>query len=55
MIVISGISLYRGPLNPAGFCLIHYTVTLAGLKNVNRYIGNIVIGYIEDCYIGVPV
>ena len=26
-----------------GFCSIHYTVTLAGLKNVNRYIGNIVL------------
>ena len=26
-----------------GFCFIHYTVTLAGLKNVNHYIGNIVL------------
>ena len=26
-----------------GFCFIHYNVTLAGLKNVNRYIGNIVL------------
>ena len=25
------------------FCFIHYTVTLIGLKNVNRYIGNIVL------------
>ena len=24
------------------FCSIHFTVTLAGLKNINRYIGNIV-------------
>ena len=29
-----------------GFCSIHFTVTLAGLKNVNRYIGNIVISKI---------
>ena len=34
---ISGISLYRA----SGFCSIHFTVTLAGLKNVNRYIGNL--------------
>ena len=27
----------------SGFCSIHFTVTLAGLKNVNRYIGNIVL------------
>ena len=27
----------------SGFCSIHYTVTLAGLKNVDRYIGNIVV------------
>ena len=26
-----------------GFCSMHFTVTLAGLKNVNRYIENIVI------------
>ena len=26
-----------------GFCSIHYTVTLTGLKNVNRNIGNIVL------------
>ena len=26
-----------------GFCSIHFTVTLAGLKNVNCYIGNIVL------------
>ena len=25
------------------FCSIHFTVTLAGLKNVNRYIRNIVL------------
>ena len=25
-----------------GFCSIHFTVTLAGLKNVNHYIGNTV-------------
>ena len=25
-----------------GFCPLHFTVTLAGLKNVNRYMGNIV-------------
>ena len=29
-----------------GFCSIHYTVTLAGLKNVNRYIGNVVLSKI---------
>ena len=30
-----------------GFCSIHYTVTaLAGLQNVNRYIGNIVLSKI---------
>ena len=29
-----------------GFCSIHYTVTLAGLKNVNRYIRNIVLSKI---------
>ena len=29
-----------------GFCSIHCTVTLAGLKNVNRYIGNIVLSKI---------
>ena len=29
-----------------GFCSMHYTVTLAGLKNVNRYIGNIVLSEI---------
>ena len=29
-----------------GFCSIHYTVTLPGLKNVNRYIGNIVLSKI---------
>ena len=28
------------------FCSIHYNVTLAGLKNVNRYIGNIVLSKI---------
>ena len=27
----------------SGFCSIHFTVTLAGLKNVNYYIRNIVI------------
>ena len=27
----------------SGFCSIHFTVILAGLKNVKRYIGNIVI------------
>ena len=26
-----------------GFCFIHYTVTLVGVKNVNCYIGNIVL------------
>ena len=25
-----------------GFCSMHFTVTLAELKNVNRYVGNIV-------------
>ena len=29
-----------------GFCSVHFTVTLAGLKNVNRYIGNIVLSEI---------
>ena len=29
-----------------GFCSIHHAVTLAGLKNVNRYIGNIVLSKI---------
>ena len=29
-----------------GFCSIHYTVTLAGLKNVNHYIRNIVLSKI---------
>ena len=29
-----------------GFCSIHFTVTLAGLKNVNRYVGNIVLAKI---------
>ena len=28
------------------FCSIYYTLTLAGLKNVNRYIGNIVLSKI---------
>ena len=28
------------------FCFIHFTVALAGLKKVNRYIGNIVISKI---------
>ena len=32
------------------FCSIHYTVTLAGLKNVNRNIGNIALSKI-----GVPL
>ena len=30
----------------SGFCSIHLTVTLAGLKNVNRYIVNIIISKI---------
>ena len=30
----------------SGFCSIHFTVTLAGLKNVNLYIGNIVLSKI---------
>ena len=34
MFVISGISLYRGSLNRGFQCSIHFTVTLAGLKNV---------------------
>ena len=29
-----------------GFCSIRYTVTLAGLKNVNHYIGNIILSKI---------
>ena len=36
-----------------GFCSIHFTVTLAGMKNVNRDIWNIVVH--EDCYIRVPL
>ena len=36
------ISLYCGSLNRGFVTYINYTVTLAGLKNVNRYIGNIV-------------
>ena len=32
-------------VNP-GFCSIHYTITLAGLKNVNHYNGNIVLSKI---------
>ena len=40
MIVISGISLYRGSFNSVLFQ--NFTVTLAGKKNLNRYIGNIV-------------
>ena len=36
-----------------GFCSIHYTVTLTGLKNVNRY--NEKFRFIEDRYIGVPL
>ena len=30
----------------SGFCSIHFTVILAGLKNVKRYVGNIVISKI---------
>ena len=37
--------LYRGIVKP-GFRSIHFTVTLAGLKNVNRYIRNIVLSKI---------
>ena len=31
-----------------GFCFIHHTVTLAAMKNVNRYIGNIVLSKIVE-------
>ena len=27
----------------SGFCSIHFTVTLAGLKDINRHIGNVVV------------
>ena len=33
-------------ISKSGFCSIHFTVLLAGLKNVTRYIGNIVISKI---------
>ena len=37
-----------------GFCSIHFTVTLAGLKNINRFIENIVLSKIAT-YIGLPL
>ena len=37
MIVISGYRYDRGSLN----CSVHFTVTLAMLKNVNRHMGDI--------------
>ena len=38
-----------------GFCSIHFTVTLARLKNINHHIGIIVIQCIEDHFIRVPL
>ena len=37
---------YIGDIVISVFCSIHFTVTLVGLKKVNRYIGNIVISKI---------
>ena len=54
MIIILAITLYFGSLNQ-GFRSIHFTVTLARLKKVNRYIKNIVTLYIKGRYIGVPL
>ena len=45
VIVKSGILLYRGSLS-RGFVPYIILLTLAGLKNVNRYIGNIVLSTI---------
>ena len=41
--VITKISLYRGSLR-SRFCSIHFTVTLAGLKNIVRYTEDFVRG-----------
>ena len=42
-IVKPGMSLYRSAkIVIPGFCPIHFTITLTGQKNVDRYTGNIV-------------
>ena len=46
MIVLSRGYRYTVDRYWSGFCSIHFTVTLAGLKNVNRYTGIIVISKI---------
>ena len=38
-----------GLIGKSGFCSIHFTVTLARLKNVNHY------HFIIDCFTGVPL